>query len=412
MSAFNLKMSDYGRLTVNAMRAISERDVVAPNPDKEVITFQAGDPTKFGNFPPAPESIAAIERALKNDTFGYCHSAGMPESREAIVEYVKKINKEVVNADDVILTSGCSMALDMCIRVLTNPGDNVLIPRPCFHYKTWMMGSGVVVNFYNLDPAQDWNVDLKDLESRINNRTKAIILNSPGNPCGNVFSRSHILDILAIAEKHNIPIISDEVYEHCVFPGVEYNSVSSLSVNVPVFTCSGLTKRFLIPGIRMGWLIVHDKNNDLNEIRQGLLNIAGRNFGPNSTAQLALPDILKNTPQEFFDKSIEKVAQQAANAYNLLMEIPGLNPIMPKGSMYMMIGIDLKSFPDFSSCLDFTQGLIREQSVLTFPGDPCFEFPGFFRIVLTVPEDMIIESCSRIREFCGFHYTAVQLTEL
>lgn len=80
--------------------------------------------------------------------------------------------------------------------------------------------------------------------------------------------------------------------------------------------------------------------------------------------------------------------------------------------MYMMIRIDLKSFPEFSSCLDFTQGLIREQSVLTFPGYPCFEFPGFFRIVLTVPEDMIIESCFRIREFCNDHYTAVQLTEL
>lgn len=278
------------------------------NQRNKVIQIFLGDPTIFGNFPPAPESIAAIAKAIKHDDFGYCHSAGLSESREAIVEYVKNINKEVITADDVILTSGCSMALDMCIRVLTNPGDNVLIPRPCFHYITWMMGSGVEVNFYNLDPDQEWNVDLKDFESRINNRTKAILLNSPGNPCGNVFSRSHILDILEIAERHRIPIISDEVYEHFVFPGVQYHSVSSLSKNVPVFTCSGLTKRFLIPGIRMGWLIIHDKNNDLNEIRQGLLNIAGRNFGPNSTAQLALPDILRNTPQEFFNKSSEKVA--------------------------------------------------------------------------------------------------------
>lgn len=232
----------------------------------------------------------------------------MQESREAIVEYVKKINNEVVTADDVILASGCSMAVEMCIRVLTNPGDNILIPRPCFHYQTWMLGSGVELNFYNLDPAKEWNADLKDMESRINKRTKAILVNSPGNPCGNVFSRSHIMDIIAIAEKYKIPIISDEVYEHFVFPGVEYHSVGSLSKNVPVFTCSGLTKRFLIPGIRMGWLIIHDKNHDLQEIRQGLMNIAGRNFGPNSTAQLALPDILRNTPQEFFDKASEKVA--------------------------------------------------------------------------------------------------------
>ena len=157
------------------------------------------------------------------------------------MDYVKKNNNEVITANDVILTSGCSMALDMCFRVLTNPGDNILTPRPCFHYNTWMTGSGVEINFYNLDPAKEWNVDLKDLESRINKRTKAIVINSPGNPCGNVFSRSHIMDILEIAEKHKIPIISDEVYEHFVFPGVQYHSISSLSKNIPVFTCSGLS---------------------------------------------------------------------------------------------------------------------------------------------------------------------------
>ena len=84
----------------------------------------------------------------------------------------------------------------------------------------------------------------------------------------------------------------------------------------------------------------------------------------------------------------------------MFKDIPGLNPIMPKGAMYMMIGIDFKSFPQFSTCLEFTQAIIREQSILTFPGYPCFDFPGFMRIVLTVPDDMIINACGRIKEFC------------
>jgi tyrosine aminotransferase len=122
-----------------------------------------------------------------------------------------------------------------------------------------------------------------------------------------VFSYEHILEILKIAEKHKLPIIADEVYEFFTFPGVEFHSVASLSKNVPVLTCSGLTKRFLMPGIRMGWIIIHDRHDAFQEIRLGLANIAGRNFWPSSTVQLALPDIIKNTPQEFFDDNCRRV---------------------------------------------------------------------------------------------------------
>lgn len=145
------------------------------------------------------------------------------------------------------------------------------------------------------------------MESLINDKTRAILINNPGNPCGNVFSREHILDILKIAEQHKLPIISDEVYEFFTFPGVKFYPAASLSKNVPILTCSGLTKRFLMPGIRMGWLIIHDRREAFNQIRLGLANIAGRNFWPSSTVQLALPDIIKNTPQEFFDDNCRRV---------------------------------------------------------------------------------------------------------
>jgi tyrosine aminotransferase len=87
----------------------------------------------------------------------------------------------------------------------------------------------------------------------------------------------------------------------------------------------------------------------------------------------------------------------------MLGKAPGLLPINPKGAMYMMIKIELEKFPDFATCLEFSEGLIREQSVLLFPGSPCFNFPGFMRIVLTVPEEMIVEACERIQEFCESH---------
>ena len=158
-----------------------------------------------------------------------------------------------------------------------------------------------------MDPLKDWEIDLEHMECLINEKTRAILVNNPGNPCGNVFSRDHILDILEIAERHQLPIIADEIYEYFTFPGVEFHSVASLSKNVPVLTCSGLTKRFLMPGIRMGWIIINDRKDKFEDIRLGLANIVGRNFWPNSTVQLALPDILKNTPQDYFDENCRRV---------------------------------------------------------------------------------------------------------
>jgi tyrosine aminotransferase len=181
------------------------------------------------------------------------------------------------------------------------------------------------------------------MESKIDSNTRAILVNNVGNPCGNVFSKEHLTDILALAERFSIPIISDDIYEMFVFPGgVEYHSIASLSKNVPILSCSGLTKRFIMPGnrnfrtlfnefyyekfagVRIGWIVVHDASDKLDEVRKGLGRIAGRNFGPSSLIQQALPDILKNTPQKFFDDTISRVHRNALVAYNNLRDVPGI----------------------------------------------------------------------------------------
>lgn len=155
----------------------------------------------------------------------------------------------------------------------------------------------------------------------------------------------------------------------------------------------------------MGWIVIHDPLNQLSEVRQGLVRISGRNFGPNSTVQLALTEILKNVPETFFTQTSEKVHKHALLAFNNLKDVCGLKPIMPRGAFYMMTKIELKRFPHFASCLEFVENLAKEQAVLAFPG-PCFDFPGYFRFVLTIPEELIMEACIRIREFCEEHYVA------
>lgn len=208
-------------------------------------------------------------------------------------------------ANDVILVSGCSSALDISISVLADPGQNILIPRPGFSiYRTLAIGHGIEVRSYNLLPEHNWEVDLAHLESLIDDKTAALVLTNPSNPCGSVFSRKHLQSIVNLAEKYYLPIIADEIYEHFVFPGTEYCSVSSLSKTVPVLSCGGLTKRFLVPGWRLGWIIVHDRNGLFDDVRKGLANLISRIMGANTLIQAALPAILKNTPQSFFDNLV------------------------------------------------------------------------------------------------------------
>jgi tyrosine aminotransferase len=260
----------------------------------------------LGNFPPPVSLINALNNALHRDKFPYNLSYGKFEARAAVAEYSK--HQGLVTADDIILASGCSHAMEMCVLTLTAPGENVLIPKPCYNYKTWLDGMKVEAKAYNLSPDKGWDIDLKDMEKQIDEKTRCIIVNNPGNPCGNVFSKEHILDLLAVAERHKLPIVADEIYEHFVFPGIEYHSVSSLSKTVPILTCSGLSKRFLVPGIRMGWIVIHDRNDSFGDVKQGLRNVSARILGPNSTVQYALPEILQNTQQQFFVNKMMKIA--------------------------------------------------------------------------------------------------------
>ena len=166
------------------------------------------------------------------------------------------------------------------------------------------------------------------MESLIDENTAAIIVNSPSNPCGSVFSVAHMKQILSIAEQYKVPIIADEIYDNFVFPGQvfipvtsftshriilqTYVPIASLTTTVPVLSCGGLTKRFLVPGWRMGWIVIYDRNHVFDqEVRKGLLCMSQRIIGSNTLVQGALPTILKSTPQSFFDHTISFVKKNA-----------------------------------------------------------------------------------------------------
>lgn len=390
--------------TFNPIRSIVDGMKLTPNPDKHMIALSIGDPTVFGNLPvPAAAEDAVVEALKGRKSNGYGPSTGYEKSRKAVAEYVSTPTSEV-EARDVILCSGCSGALDLCITVLANPGQSILVPRPGFSiYKTLAETLGISVRMYDLMPDRSWEVDLKHLTSLIDDNTAAIVVTNPSNPCGSVYNRQHLQAILDIADAHKVPIIADEIYEHFVFDGNFYHSMASLTTTVPILSCGGLTKRFLVPGWRLGWIIVYDRNNVFSEVRQGLQSLSQRILGPNTVVQAALPDILKNIPEEFFHSTLQYIQKNAEQFYRRFCKIPGLKPVMPQGAMYMMVGISMANFPEFQSDVQFTEAMVTEQSVFCLPAT-CFQYPSFFRVVLTVPAEKVDEACDRIEQFCRDHY--------
>eukprot|EP00090_Calanus_glacialis_P032098 TRINITY_DN53259_c0_g1_i1.p1 TRINITY_DN53259_c0_g1~~TRINITY_DN53259_c0_g1_i1.p1 ORF type:complete len:524 (-),score=99.28 TRINITY_DN53259_c0_g1_i1:373-1944(-) len=390
--------------TFNPIRNILETMTITPCPSKKMISLSIGDPTVFKNLNPAVEVVEAMHKSLDSGIHnGYGPSTGFIESRQAVAEHVSVPGGEVT-ADDVILCSGCSCALDIAISTLADEGQNILVPRPGFPlYTTLSAGLGIQTREYNLLPNQDWEVDLDHMESLIDENTAAIIVNSPSNPCGSVFSIAHLKEILAIAEAYKVPIIADEIYDNFVFPGQTYVPIASLTTTVPVLSCGGLTKRFLVPGWRMGWIVIYDRNHVFdNEVRKGLMCMSQRIIGSNTLVQGALPTILKSTPKSFFDHTISVIKKNADLAFRKLRNVPGLMPVMPQGAMYMMVRVDMTRFPGITSDLQFVERLVSEESVFCLPGR-CFNYPNYIRIVLTVPGPLLEEACDRIMEFCSTH---------
>lgn len=157
--------------TFNPIRAIVDNMKVKPNPNKTVISLSIGDPTVFGNLPTDPEVTQAMKDALDSGKYnGYAPSIGYLSSREEVASYYH-CPEAPLEAKDVILTSGCSQAIELCLAVLANPGQNILIPRPGFSlYRTLAESMGIEVKLYNLLPEKSWEIDLKQLESLIDEK--------------------------------------------------------------------------------------------------------------------------------------------------------------------------------------------------------------------------------------------------
>lgn len=435
-----ISSSDKAKRTFNPIRNVVDKIKKSENHCKEYVNLALGDPTIHGNLKcPKVLEIALQDALLSGESNGYGASVGCSAGRKAIASKVSRTafdalsrwDKEVIGInpcfnvenyfssaeiteDDVIITSGCSGAIELAISVLLNEGDNMLVPRPGFPlYRVIIEAFGGFVKEYPLNP-DGWECDTVVMNMLIDNKTKAIIITNPSNPCGSNFSPEHLISIIKVAKKHNLPIIADEIYGGCVFDGL-FTPIACLSKDVLVLSLGGLAKEFVVPGWRLGWITIHhnssddNSNNDSNDdneegangsysnrernllhddlntitdIRTGLSNLSQLTLGASTLFQSVLPRVLN--PIEGSEDSIS--LQQFHDYYMLTLNentqmcvdyikarIPELSMSIPKAAMYAMLQIRLESFRDILNDKEFTEKLLLEENLSVLPGEilPC-----------------------------------------
>eukprot|EP00998_Keelungia_sp_KM082_P002215 NODE_1268_length_1402_cov_139.558431_g1257_i0.p1 GENE.NODE_1268_length_1402_cov_139.558431_g1257_i0~~NODE_1268_length_1402_cov_139.558431_g1257_i0.p1 ORF type:complete len:429 (+),score=105.19 NODE_1268_length_1402_cov_139.558431_g1257_i0:64-1287(+) len=390
--------------TSNPIRKVVDQMPMPKGNPKKLIALSIGDPTVGGNLELPESAVKAMHDAVDSKKFnGYPHSAGYPHARQAVADKFS-LPSAPLTADDVVLTSGASHALDIAISVLCNEGETLLCPEPAFSlYTTLCDSKNIKIKYYKLLPERQWEADLDHMASLIDGSVRAILVNNPSNPCGSVYSADHLRGILGVAERARLPVIADEIYANMSFcPDKPFVFMSTLTETVPILSVGGLAKQYLVPGWRLGWLCIYDRNNLFAQVRQGILALTTLILGPHSVTQSALPTILGSTDAAFYDGLLATLRDHAALLFDKLKQIKGLRPVQPEGAMYLMVGFDKERFPKFADDVAFSRELLQEENVFVLPGQ-CFRSPDFFRIVITQPPEQLQEACARIAEFCERH---------
>eukprot|EP00871_Galdieria_phlegrea_P004909 jgi/Galph1/5419/GphlegSOOS_G4062.1 len=399
---WNVRCSLRAARTVNPIRELVQGMSVRPNPEKKLIQLSVGDPTVFGNLKVPREAVETLSQIILNQSENsYSNSLGQEAARQAIAERFSSRHHSLTK-DNVILTCGASGALELIFSALCNEGDNVLVPRPGFPlFKTLLENLGVQVRYYDLDPYHQWQAQVEQLVHLVDHRTVALVVNNPSNPCGSVYSYSHMMEILQVAQRLCLPIVADEVYAYMTFPKSAFFSFGDLSEHVPVLSVGSISKMFVAPGWRVGWIIIHDRNSILEraQVLEGLKKLTMRMIVPSSPFQAILPTLFSDACQSQFKALMETLHDHATYTVESLSDVQGLQIVSkPQGSMYCMVKIDTKTL-NVKDDVDFASRLLEEESVFVLPGQ-CFQALNYFRLVYCAPKTILNEAFSRIRYFC------------
>ncbi|XP_047342774.1 probable aminotransferase TAT2 [Impatiens glandulifera] len=379
-----------------------------PLDSKPIILFGHGDPSSFSCFQTTPVAVDSVEAALRSSKFnGYAPAAGILPARMAIADHLSKNLNDKLSADDVYITTGCTQAIEVVLSVLsTRPNANILLPRPGFpFYEARASHDHLEVRHFDLIPEKDWEVDLDAVEAIADENTVAIVIINPGNPCGNIFTYQHLKKIAETARKLGIMVIADEVYNHLAFGNNPFIPMGNFSSIAPVITVGSISKRWLVPGWRLGWLVLNDPHDILKKhgIIGHIIDFMNMCSNPATFIQAAIPKILETTNDDFFSKIIDTLRDAADVCYDSLKDVPSITcHSKPEGSMFVMVKLDVSVLENILDDMDFCSKLAKEESVVILPGF-AVGLKNWLRISFAVEPASLIEGIKRLKEFCKRH---------
>lgn len=314
------------------------RDVILPAKKLEdkgiqVLKLNIGDPGKF-DFD-APEHMKrSYCDAIMNGFNYYGDSEGESELRESIVKREKDKNGVNIGVDDVQITTGISEAINLTFGALIDGGEEILMPGPSYPPYSELL------KFYSGEPLvyetvedEDWQPDVEDMREKITEDTKAIVVINPNNPTGALYDKKTLKKIIDLAGEHEIPVISDEIYDLLTYEG-EHVSPVSLSEDVPVIVFNGFSKVYFATGWRLGYLYIADSEGELDEVKEAIEKLSRVRLCPNTPGQKGANAGLTGS-MDYLEDNLEKLEERRDFAYKRLNEIENIRTQKPKGAFYI-----------------------------------------------------------------------------
>ncbi|MFG3050382.1 pyridoxal phosphate-dependent aminotransferase [Kitasatospora sp. NPDC048239] len=366
-----------------------------------ILKLNTGNPAVFG-FEAPPEILQDILRNLAS-AHGYGDSKGLLSARRAVVMHYEDRGLHGLTVEDVFLGNGVSELIQLAMTALLDDGDEVLVPAP--DYPLWTasvsLAGGTAVH-YRCDEQSEWYPDLADIESKVTDRTRAIVVINPNNPTGAVYPREVLEGIVEIARRHKLVVYADEIYDKILYDDAEHIPLATLAPDLFCVTFNGLSKAYRVAGFRSGWMVLSGDRQRAGSYIEGLTVLASMRLCANMPAQHAVAAALGGR-QSIKDLVLPggRLLESRDAAYRLLNEIPGVSCVKPKGALYAFPRLDPKIYKikdDAQMVLD----LLRSQRILLVQGTGFnWPEPDHFRLVTLPRAEEITDAVTRIGDFLG-----------
>lgn len=363
---------------------IHNRAVEKSRQGEDVIILSMGDP----DFDTPPAIIEAAVDSLRAGDTHYTDFTGEPALRNAIASLHKSTTGQIVNNDNIVVLAGAQCALYCAAHCILNPGDEVIIPEPTYvTYEAVIGATGAKTVNVAMDPDNGFRINIKDIESAINNKTRAIILNTPHNPTGAALSEADIQAIASLCIKHDLWVISDEVYASLVYDE-DHHSIAGLpGMSDRAITLNSLSKSHAMTGWRLGWIVGPERlSYHLGNMVTAML------YGVPTFIQKAAVVALSNCDDDV-SMMRDEYCERRNLAYQRLNSVENLRCHKPAGGMFMMIDIRKTGL----SAQQFSNELLDRQGVSALAGEAFGpSAAGHIRISLGVPANILDAACQRI----------------